>query len=120
MGIASFVTDEAGNVAGANVTAAGTATHLGLWTAVGSVKFIFENGTTRSFGVATFTAANGDKLEAISEGTLDPNTGIDRGGFHFVGGTGRFEGASGAADFLVSINQLNGGFEITMVGKINF
>ena len=38
-GTAIFITDAAGNVIGANVTASGTATHLGLWTAAGTVHF---------------------------------------------------------------------------------
>jgi hypothetical protein len=121
-GLAAFITDEAGNVIGANVTASGTATHLGLWTAVGNVRFTPDpiTGQLRSEGMATLTAANGDKLEVVLEGSLDPATNTDQGVFHFVGGTGRFDDVSGSAAFVVTINPLSGGFEMTMVGKIRY
>ena len=120
-GLATFITDEAGNVVGASTTASGTATHLGSWTAVGTVRFTpDENGVVRSSGAATIIAANGDKLEVEVEGVLDPNTGMDQGTFHFVGGTGRFAGASGSANSVVTLNPLTGGFELTLVGKINY
>lgn len=120
-GLAAFITDEAGKVIGATTTASGTATHLGVWTAVGSVRFnTDENGVIRSSGEATITAANGDKLEMVVEGTLDPNTFMDQGVFRFVGGTGQFQWASGSADSVVTTNPLNNGFELTMVGRINF
>src|SRR5215208_5983290 len=62
-GVAAFITDEAGNVIGANVTASGTATYLGLWTTVGTIRYIpDENGVIRSSGEATITASDGDKL----------------------------------------------------------
>jgi len=119
-GLAAFITDEAGNVIGATTAASGTATHLGSWTAIGSVRFTNDNGVIRSSGEATITAANGDKLEVVVEGELDPVTGTDHGIFRFVGGTGRFEGASGSADSVVTTNPLNGGFELTLVGRINY
>jgi hypothetical protein len=119
-GVGTFITDEAGNVIGGNVTASGTATHLGLWTAVGNVRYTSENGVIRSSGEATITAADGDKLEMVAEGTLDPAAGTDHGTFTFVGGTGRFAGASGRADFVVTLNPLTGGFELTLVGSINY
>jgi hypothetical protein len=112
--------DGAGNVIGGNVTASGTATHLGLWTAVGSVTFTPDNGVLRSNGAATFTAANGDKLEMVAEGALDPATFTDHGIFRFVGGTGRFAAVSGSADFVVTVNPITGGFELTLVGSINY
>ena len=119
-GVAAFITDGAGNIIGANVTGSGTATHLGSWTLVGSVTFTPDNGVLRSHPVATVTAANGDKLEMVGDGALDPAAGTDHGIFHFAGGTGRFAGASGSADFVVTINPITGGFEVTSVGSINF
>ena len=119
-GVATLITDSAGNVIGGNVTASGTATHLGRWTAVGSVTFTPEDGVLRSHGQATITAANGDRLETVADGAMDPATGSDHGIFHFVGGTGRFAGASGSADFVISLNPLTGGFEMTMVGKLDY
>ncbi|HYV04868.1 MAG TPA: hypothetical protein VFB82_09790 [Blastocatellia bacterium] len=119
-GVAAFITDQAGNIIGANVTGSGTASHLGTWTLVGNVTFTPENGVLRSHPVATLTAANGDKLEIVGDGALDLATGTDHGIFHFVGGTGRFEGASGSAPFVVTVNPITGGFELTLVGSINF
>ena len=45
---------------------------------------------------------------------------MDQGVFRFVGGTGRFAGATGSSNFVVSINPLTGGFDLTVVGKINY
>lgn len=119
-GLATLLTDEAGNLIGADVTASGTATHLGLWTTAGRVTYTIDNGVIRSSGEATIVAANGDKLVVLIEGVLDPVAGTDQGTFRFVGGTGRFEGASGSADFVVTLNPLTGGFELTVVGRINY
>lgn len=38
-GVADFITDGAGNIVGANVTASGNATHLGLVSGVGTLHF---------------------------------------------------------------------------------
>lgn len=119
-GASTFITDEAGNLIGANVTGSGTATHLGLWTTSGRVNFTLVDGVIRSSGVATIIASDGDKLQAELEGQLDPATNTDQGVFRFIGGTGRFEGASGSANFVVTINPLTGAFELTMVGSINY
>ena len=120
-GVATLITDDAGHLIGAIPTGSGTATHLGQWTVAGQVNYIPDsNGVLRSSGLATITASNGDKLQVQIDGTLDPVAAIDQGVFHFVGGTGRFEGATGDANFVVHINPLTGGFELTLVGKINY
>jgi hypothetical protein len=119
-GVATLLTDESGNLIGAIPTGSGTATHLGQWTVAGNVKYTPDNGVLRSSGDATLTAANGDKLLFQIDGILNPVTAVDQGVFRFVGGTGRFEGASGAANFVVTINPLTGGFELTVVGKIDY
>jgi hypothetical protein len=119
-GVATLITDEAGNLTGALATGSGTATHLGQWTVSGPVKYTLDNGVLRSSGDATIIAANGDKLQVQINGVLDPVAGIDQGVFTFVGGTGRFEGASGEANFVVTINPLTSGFQLTMVGTINY
>ena len=120
-GVATLITDESGHLIGAIPTGSGTATHLGQWTVSGTVHYTPDNnGVLHSSGDATITAANGDKLNIQIDGILDPVTATDQGLFHFVGGTGRFEGASGDANFLVSINPLTGGFQLTVVGKINY
>jgi hypothetical protein len=119
-GVVTLITDESGNLVGALPTGSGTATHLGQWTVTGAVKYTPVNGVLKSSGDATLTASNGDKLNFQIDGTLDPVAGVDQGLFHFVGGTGRFEGASGDANFLVSVNPTTGGFDLTVVGKINY
>lgn len=120
-GVATLITDESGHLIGATPTGSGTATHLGQWTVAGNVKYTPDNnGVLHSSGDATLTAANGDKLQIQIDGILDPVAAVDQGVFYFVGGTGRFEGANGSANFLVSINPVTGGFELTVVGKINY
>ena len=120
-GVATLITDELGRPIGAIPTGSGTATHLGRWTVAGNVQYTpDENGVVRSSGNATLTAANGDKLQVQIDGILDLNAGVDQGVFRFVGGTGRFAGATGSADFVVTLNPLTGGFELTVVGKIDY
>ena len=120
-GVATLVTDEAGHLIGAIPTGSGTATHLGQWTVAGTVHYIPDSqGVLRSSGDATITAANGDKLQVQIDGILDPVAAIDQGVFRFMGGTGRFAGATGSANFVVVINPVTGGFELTVVGKIDY
>jgi len=119
-GVATLITDEAGHLIGAIPTGSGTATYLGQWTVSGNVRYTPVDGVLKSSGEAIITAANGDKLNVQIDGILDPVAAVDQGVFHFVGGTGRFENASGDANFVVSINPLTGGFELTLVGKINY
>lgn len=120
-GVATLIFDDAGHLVGATPTGSGTATHLGQWTVSGNVKYTPDSdGVLHSSGDATLTAANGDKLQIQIDGILDPVAAVDQGTFYFVGGTGRFEGATGSSNFLVSINPLTGGFELTVVGKINY
>jgi len=123
-GSAVFITNSAGQITGANLTASGTATHLGMWTAVGAVQFAPDpSDPTKAIvtGGSTFTAANGDKLETvIANGTLDATTGVGIGVVRFVGGTGRFAAASGSANIVVTQNLATGAFELTEVGTIDF
>ena len=125
-GGSTFITDEAGNPIGANVTSSGTATHLGLWTSTGRVNFTPDPVTGRmlSSGTGALIAANGDELKFEFNGSLevDPSTnmGTDTGVFRFIGGTGRFAGASGTVNTVVVINLLTGAFELTMVGTVDY
>ena len=120
-GVATLITDGAGHVIGATPTGSGTATHLGQWTVTGNVSYTPDsNGVLHSSGSATLNTANGDKLQIQIEGILDPVAGVDQGVFHIVGGTGRFEGATGDANFVVTLNPVNSGFELTVLGKINY
>ena len=121
-GVGEFFTNEAGLPIRATVTGSGTATHLGLWTTTGTVNYgpPGEDGLIPSSGEATIIAANGDTLKVVVQGKLNLGAGTDSGTFTFVGGTGRFAAASGSADFVVTVNPLTGGFELTIVGNINY
>jgi hypothetical protein len=121
-GSSTFFTDASGNLA-ANVTVSGTATHLGLWTATGTVHFTPDpNNPGRFLSSASLAviAANGDKLNITLSGNLDPAAGFDTGPIQFVGGTGRFVGATGSGVFVVELNPATGAFTTTVTGKINF
>src|SRR5262245_61437450 len=72
------------------------------------------------FPGTTVIAANGDTLNITLSGDLDPAAGMDTGPIQFVGGTGRFAGASGSGQFVVELNPATGAFKTTVVGKINF
>jgi hypothetical protein len=129
-GVATFIIDGAGNLTAADVTSSSNATHLGLCTTVGRVNYTPANdpehpGRLLSSGSAKITAADGDTIHVEFSGVLDPPspgsiTAIDKPIFRFVGGTGRFVGASGSAEALVVVNLLTGAFEITMVGNIDY
>ncbi len=126
-GVATFITDEAGNPISANVSSSGTATHLGLATTVGTITFSPDPanpGRLLSSGTGTITAANGDTVQLELNGALVPTPGsataTDKFVIRFVGGTGRFAGAHGTGTGIVVVNLLTGAFEITMVGDINF
>jgi hypothetical protein len=120
-GVATLIIDDAGHLIGATPTGSGTATHLGQWTVSGGVRYTPDaEGVLHSSGEATLTAANGDKVYFVIDGILNPVTAIDQGVFRFAGGTGQFENATGEINFVVAINPLTGGFELTAVGKINY
>ena len=121
-GVGQITTNEAGLPVSAAVTGSGTATHLGLWSTTGTVYYgpPGEDGLLPSSGEAAVVAANGDKLNVVIQGKLNLGAGTDSGTFTFVGGTGRFAAASGSADFVVTLNPITGGFELTMVGTINY
>src|SRR5262249_52846949 len=56
-----------------------------------------------SEGRLTIVAANGDMIDVFAETvTIDPTT--DAGSYEILGGTGRFEGASGTGTFVVRFN----------------
>ena len=120
-GVATLITNEAGMPVGAIATGSGTATHLGQWTVSGNVKYTpDENGVLHSSGETSIIASNGDKLIVQIDGILDTTAFVDSGVFRFVGGTGRFANATGEANFVVNINPVTGGFDLTLVGKIDY
>jgi hypothetical protein len=74
------------------LTGEGQATHLGRFTVTGYVAIDVAAGLVQ--GTFTLTAANGDMLFLLmAGGGIDPTHGF--GTFTVVGGTGRFQGATG-------------------------
>ena len=123
-GMATFLTDQNGNVVGATVVVTGNATHLGLFTGGGTIQFLpdaNDPNISHPAGDVTYVAANGDRLPTIIEdGSMDLRTGIATGYMVFQSGTGRFEGASGRAAIVVEQNFITGAYTFTMVGNINY
>ena len=123
-GLATFITDSAGNVTGATVVVSGNATHLGLFSGNGTIQFLpdaSDPNISHPAGEVTYIAANGDRLPTIIEdGSMDLRTGIATGYMVFQSGTGRFEGATGKAAIVVEQNFITGAYTFTMVGNINY
>ena len=123
-GVASFITDGAGNVVGANLSLSGNGTHLGLFTGTGKIQFVPDANDPNIVhvpGEITYVASNGDRLPTtIANGRMDLRTGIATGDMVFQSGTGRFEGVSGSAAIVVEQNFVTGAYTFTMVGNINY
>ena len=91
-GIATFITDGAGNPIRADVSSSGTATHLGSTTTVGTINFTPDPdnpGRLLTNGTGTMTAANGDTVQLELSGALVPTPGsataTDKFDVRFVG-----------------------------------
>ena len=123
-GLATFITDGAGNVVGATVVVSGNATHLGLFSGTGTIQFLpdaDDPNISHPAGEITYIASNGDRLPTVIEnGRMDLRTGIATGDMVFQSGTGRFEGASGRAAIVVEQNFVTGAYTFTMVGNVNY
>jgi hypothetical protein len=123
-GLATFITDGAGNVVGATVVVTGNGTHLGSFTGSGTIQFLpdaNDPNISHPAGDVTYVAANGDRLPSVIEdGSMDLRTGIATGYMVFQSGTGRFEGVSGSAAIVVEQNFATGAYTFTMVGNINY
>ena len=123
-GLATFITDEGGNVVGATLSLTGHGTHLGLFSGTGKIQFLpdaDDPNISHPAGEVTYVAANGDRLPTVIEnGSMDLTTGIATGDMVFQSGTGRFVGASGRAAIVVEQNFVTGAYTFTMVGNINY
>jgi hypothetical protein len=123
-GVATFISDSAGNVVGASLTLSGNGTHLGLFSGSGLIQFLpdaNDPNISHPAGEVTYVAANGDRLPTVIEnGRMDLRTGIATGDMVFQSGTGRFEGASGRAAIVVEQNFITGAYTFTMVGNVNY
>ena len=98
----------------------GTANYLGKYTYVewGCLNFFFP--IVQANVIATFTAANGDELLFEAEGEFDfSKPPYMRAIFEFVGGTGRFENATGGGE-TSDIGTGESGEVLHMVGTISF
>jgi len=123
-GVATFITDNAGNVTGASLSLSGNGTHLGMFSGSGTIQFLpdaNDPNISHPAGEVTYVAANGDRLPTVIEdGRMDLTTGIATGYMVFQSGTGRFEGASGKAAIVVVQNFVTGAYTFTMVGTVNY
>jgi hypothetical protein len=78
------------------VIAQGEATYLGQFS---REEMLLLNPTTGTIaGTVVFTAANGDQLSGVLAGQFTSLTTV-AGSYIFTGGTGRFQNATGDADF---------------------
>lgn len=100
---------------------AGTATHLGHYDEVGSAQFSpTADPTVFQIDAWTiYTAANGDELYAIHTGYLNGLTGAITTTITYVGGTGRFDDASGSATLSGQILP-SGTITVTVQGTIDY
>ena len=123
-GVATFITDAAGNVVGANLMLSGHGTHIGSFSGTGKIDFVPDPNDPNIVivpGEITYVASNGDRLPTVIEnGRMDLRTGIATGDMVFQNGTGRFAGVSGKAAIVVEQNFVTGAYTFTMVGNINY
>jgi hypothetical protein len=99
----------------------GHATHLGKYTEVGSVAFSGTDDPTVIHAEAdtVYTAANGDQLFAHISGEIDGLTGEVAATVTYTGGTGRFTGATGSAEFEGQLLP-GGGLLASVEGTISY
>jgi hypothetical protein len=98
--------------------------HLGLTSGV-AIQTITSDGLTMSLiNSSTYTAANGDELyaEFIGEGTLDPValSVTFEGTETYLGGTGRFEGATGSSALAGSASLISSSGFYQTTGSITY
>jgi hypothetical protein len=91
--------DPVAGIAYGHIDGEGEATHLGHFTVHGDVGVVVATGIPH--GTWTLTAANGDQLFLDMTGRgIDDHHGL--GQFTVTGGTGRFEGASGYYEQIIT------------------
>jgi hypothetical protein len=120
-GVTTVGFDPVAGIAYTRAEGQGQATHLGRFTQTGDVGVDVATGNAQ--GTWTLTAANGDMLflEMTAYG-IDPTHGV--GTFTVVGGTGRFQGASGSYEqiivFVSEPGATNTTFTDVLTGTISF
>jgi hypothetical protein len=99
----------------------GHATHLGRYSESGSVLFspTSDPAVLHVDGSIVYTASNGDELHAIVTGELNGLTGVITATLRYVGGTGRFEDATGAAS-LAGLAGPTGAISVSVRGTIDY
>lgn len=103
------------------VTVSGIATHLGRFTGVAQVVQNVDDGSY--IGSFTWTAANGDTISGTFSGQLIPTE--TPGVFDNIqqsiltGGTGRFEHATGGAEFLGQLDATTFSFVYPFEGSLS-
>jgi hypothetical protein len=100
---------------------AGQATHLGHYTERGCAKFSSTDDPTvlQIDACSIYTADNGDQLCATITGQLNGATGAITATVIYVGGTGRFEDASGSAALSGQFLP-DGTISVTVEGTIDY
>jgi len=98
----------------------GEATHLGSFTVTGDVSVYVFTPTGIAIGNWTYVTASGDKLFAhmIGSGGGDPLHGI--GTFTITGGTGRFRGASGTYQQIITFAAVPGSAPVVAYSDVLF
>jgi hypothetical protein len=111
----------AGFVSPTDFVGTGQATHLGRYTEVGSASFSPTDDPTvlQIDAWSIYTAANGDELYAVFTGRLNGVTGAITATVTYVGGTGRFDDASGSATLLGQILP-DGTISVAIKGTIDY
>ena len=99
----------------------GHATHVGHYTEVGAVQFldVTDPPLVPIVGWSTYTAANGDELDAVFSGHLNGLTGEIEATLIYEGGTGRLEDADGSATLEGQILP-DGTIDVSVKGTIDF
>ena len=105
---------------GVNIVGTGTATHLGQYDEAGTATITGTDPTALDVTASiTYAAADGDELRAHVTGHFNAITGTITATVTYVGGTGRFEGASGTAR-LVAQFLPDGTIAVAVAGTIDY
>jgi hypothetical protein len=106
------------------ISGTGQATHLGKMTLVSRdcITPIGENVFAFESNQLVLTAANGDQIFAIYSGifTTEGAVGAISGGYHIVGGTGRFSQATGAGSVQGVEDLSTGKGQVQLTGTISY
>ena len=116
-----FATGTAHFVSQTDFVGSGRATHLGYYSEEGSVAFTPTSNPAvlQVTGTIAYFAANGDRLDAQVGGTLNLATGAIGATIIYVGGSGRFDDASGQSSLAGQMGP-DGIIHVTVAGEIDY